>query len=142
MYKNELEQAYESIQSYTLPISKTWLIGSIGDSPLDQAEQLQSIRNTYIPDLILALHNVYTDAGRYLRKSLLTQTLELASVVGSNSDDGQQILRCFIETGKLKEYVDSIAEASRMILGASFREMSKKGTTGSSGASLQIWNVQ
>ncbi|KAF8415824.1 107-domain-containing protein [Tirmania nivea] len=141
-YKSELEQAYEDIQSYTLPIAKTWLIASAADSQEEYAEQLQSIRNIYIPDLILALHNVYTEAGKYLRRNLLTQTLELAAVVGSNSNEGQQILKCFVEAGKLREYADNIAEASRMILGAaqaSGRDISRKG---SGGAGLQIWNVQ
>ncbi|RPB28299.1 nuclear pore protein 84/107 [Terfezia boudieri ATCC MYA-4762] len=144
-YKSELEQAYEDVQSYALPIAKTWLIASAADSQEEHAQQLQSIRNIYIPDLILALHNVYTEAGRYLRRNLLTQTLELAAVVGSNSNEGQQILKCFVETGKLREYVDNIAEASRMILGAaqaSGRDISKKGVTGSGGTGLQIWNVQ
>lgn len=104
-------------------------------------EQLQSIRNIYIPDLILALHNVYTEAGRYLRRNLLTQALELAAVIGSNSNEGQQILKCFVVRGKLREYVDNIAEASRMILGAAQatgRDISKNGN----GVSLQIWNVR
>jgi len=63
-------------------------------------------------------------------------------VVGSNSSEGQQILRCFVETGKLREYVDNLAEASRVILGAAQANISKKGVAGGGGADLDIWNVQ
>lgn len=55
-------------------------------------------------------------------------------------------MRCLVETGKLKEYVDSIAEVSKMILGTaqvSGREAAKKAPTGrGGGGALQIWNVQ
>ena len=88
---------------------------------------------------------MYVDAGKYLRKNLYTQTLELATAVGSNTKEGQEIARCFVETGKLRDYVNCIAEASRMILGAaqaSGREVTRRGVAANGAADLQIWNVK
>lgn len=146
-YRDDLRKEYNLVEDHTLPIAKSWLLAFMICPPRSQtkAAQLQYIRNIYIPDLILSLHSVYTDAGRYVDKSLLTQTLELATIVGSMTKEGQEIVKCFVETGKLREYVTNIAEASKMILGAAQPVKggeSKTDPSPSSGASLRIWNVK
>lgn len=75
-------------------------------------------------------------------KGLLTQTLELAVIVGSMTKEGQEIVKCFVETGKLREYVTNIAEASKMILGSTQSIKGEADSKLSSGADLRIWNVK
>ncbi|KAF8477383.1 nuclear pore protein 84/107 [Kalaharituber pfeilii] len=141
-YKSDLEHAYEGVQSNTLPCAKTWLNTAYTK---EEAERIQTIRNTYIPDLILALHNVYIEAAHLIRRGLLMQTLDLAASVGLNSAEGHEIVKCFIQTGRLREYVDKIAEASRFILDAGQapgREVTRRGVGGHGSACLDIWNVK
>ncbi|KAI5810121.1 107-domain-containing protein [Peziza echinospora] len=148
VYKVELERAYESIQAHTRPVAENWIIEFTLSATWQQSPEgvkIQEIRNTYIPDLIIELHHVYAEAGKYLRRNLLPQTLELAALVGSHSRKGREIVRCLLEKRRLREYVDLVAEASRRILGAAQapgREMSRRGTVGGGGGSLQIWNVK
>ena len=146
-YRDDLRKEYNLVEDHTLPIAKSWLLALMVCPPRSptKAAQLQYIRNIYIPDLILSLHSVYTDAGRYVDKGLLTQTLELAVIVGSMTKEGQEIVKCFVETGKLREYVTNVAEASKMILGAAQSiqgEESKTDSKPSTGADLRIWNVK
>jgi hypothetical protein len=76
---------------------------------------IPKIRGIYIPEMVLALHEVYLEAGQIINKNYYMNALELANDVAS---PGKNILDTFRSTGRLAEYVDAIAAASRKILGA------------------------
>ncbi len=107
------------------------LIKTFFDDPtLLSIPNIPTIRNIYIPELVFALHRLYVDAGRLINKTLLTETLELATVV---ADPRYSVLLTFENTGRLEEYVKEVAAGSRGILGAN--------QTGKGGKALGIWGV-
>lgn len=108
---------------------KTWLDDVLQNAPHNMnTSPIANIRNIYIPELTFALHDVYVDAGKWLSKALLANCLELCTVV---ADPSRSVLACFVETGRLEEYVCAVAGASRNVLGA-----------GADKGSLAIWNVR
>ncbi|KAA8894089.1 nuclear pore protein 84/107 [Sphaerosporella brunnea] len=74
------------------------------------------IREIYIPEMVLALHQVHLEAGNLMGKKHYMNALELANVV---AHPDKHILDAFRTSGRLAEYVDAIAAVSRKILGAS-----------------------
>lgn len=93
-----------------------------------------AIRNMYIPELTFALHDVYIEAGKHVSKSLLGNTLELATVV---ADPNRSVLKCFTETARVEEYLKALGLASRSVLGAAGASSEKNNNKG-----LGIWKVR
>ena len=96
----------------TLPVTvKTFL-----DEPsLLTLQGVSEIRAIYVPEMVISLHRVHVEAGNSINKALLMNALELAADV---ADSEREILKTFKGTGRLEEYVEEIAAASRNILGA------------------------
>lgn len=84
----------------------------------------------YIPELTFLLHDVYIETGKHLGKTIQGNTLELASLV---ADHRGSVLKCFVETSRVEEYVRALAAASRIVLGT--LPDKRKGTLG-------VWNVR
>jgi nuclear pore complex protein Nup107 len=123
-FKHKLQPIYERIV-HTVPEA----IQSLLNAPsLLEVPSIRIIRNIYLPELVLALHRVHVEAGLYINRQLLIQTLELSTIV---ADPTRTILDTFTETGRLAEYVDEIAGASRNILGGA-----QDGVKG-----MSIWSV-
>ena len=89
---------------------------------------MSKIHDIYIPEMVLALHNVYLEAGLFINKTYFMNALKLATDV---ADPDKHILDTFRATGRLSEYVDAVATASRTILGA----------TQEGAKDLEIWTV-
>ncbi|KAI5780531.1 nuclear pore protein 84/107 [Geopyxis carbonaria] len=91
------------------------------------------IRNMYVPEMVLALHQTYVEASKLLSKQWLVHSLDLAVIV---ADPEKSILKTFQEAGRLEEYVNDIARASRDMLG-----VAQEGGRGTAATAVAIWNV-
>jgi nuclear pore complex protein Nup107 len=110
-YKAKLKAVYGEVENTVPEVVKTLL-----DEPaITSLPSIPTVRNIYIPELVLALHRFYVEAGKYMEPRVVTNALELATVV---ADPERNILDTFRATGRLAEYVDQIAGASRNVLGA------------------------
>lgn len=129
IWKSSSLTAYDKVHSNLADTIKNWLDEALADAPPNcDTSFLRELRNIYIPELTFALHDVYVEAGKWLNKTLLSNCLELATVV---ADPGRSVLGTFSQTGRIEEYVCAVAGASRGVLGAG---MEKSG--------LGIWNVR
>ncbi|TGZ76887.1 nuclear pore protein 84/107 [Ascodesmis nigricans] len=125
--KDQLRPVFDRAQELLFDTTTSFL-----DSPLLMDMPLiPDIRNIYIPELVFALHNLYIDAGRYVHKRWFMNALELSTVV---ADKDKSVLAAFEESKRLTEYVDALANVSRIILGAA-QEGKKQD------AALGIWTV-
>jgi len=98
------------------------------DDELLELTGIRQIRQIYVPELVIALHNVYMDAGNYINSSYMMKALELTNEV---ADPLKSILDTFRESGRLAEYVDVVVATSRAILAA----------TQDGAKDLAIWTV-
>ncbi|KAL7271557.1 Nucleoporin nup84 [Rhizina undulata] len=124
-FKTILMDPFNKIVSHLPSIVNSWL-----DAEYSAQPELERIRNIYIPELTLALHNVYVDAGVWIHKSIFPNVLELSTVV---TDPARRVINTLIDTGRVDEYLQEVARASRLMLSAG---------TGESGKGLGIWNVR
>ncbi|KAI5855637.1 107-domain-containing protein [Tricharina praecox] len=106
-----LKPVYDKVVRYLAPMVKDFC----DEEQLLQLTGIRQIRQIYVPEMVIALHNVYMDAGNYINPSYMMNALELTAEV---ANPGKNILDTFRETGRLAEYVDVIAAASRTLLGA------------------------
>lgn len=93
--------------------------------PDKEAEILESIRNAYLPEIILAYNDVLHYAGHAITRECLLDSLDLATKVASDDNVSKTILHA----GRMTELVDSFAKVSLSILLSN--EISKSGKTGS-----------
>lgn len=125
--RDKLKPLFDHAQELLFDIINSFLDGQlIMDMP-----SIPTIRNIYIPELVFALHNLYIDAGKHIHKRWFMSALELATIV---ADKDKSVLSAFEESKRLTEYVDALAEVSRIILGAA-NEGKKLD------AALEIWNA-
>jgi len=123
-FGRKLKPYYEEVVQTLPDVVKTFL----DEKPLMALPGVSDIRRIYVPEMVISLHRVHVEAGNTINKGLLMNALELAADV---ADPAKNILDTFKGTGRLEEYVEELAAASRSILGAA-----QGGTEG-----LGIWAV-
>ncbi|EGX49966.1 hypothetical protein AOL_s00076g607 [Orbilia oligospora ATCC 24927] len=135
-FKDELQIAYENAESKLGVLVNSWLVQSQHHS---DAEQVKHIRNTYVPDITIALHNIHLAAGLNLNKSYYSKCLDLAVLVAKPSSG---VAETFIATGRMAKYVDELANVSLLCLQAA-KGASLEPTLVKPGqeSKVSIWNV-
>ena len=90
--------------------------------------------------MILAYNSVLTFAGHMISREILLQCMDLAATVAAENSDLADI---FVRAGRMSELVDSMAIASKSILGAE-EQGQKAGRKWKkmNGASMDIWSVR
>ncbi|KAK6529291.1 Nucleoporin nup84 [Arthrobotrys megalospora] len=135
--KDELQAAYETAESKLGLLVNSWLVQCQHHA---DAEQVKHIRNTYVPDITIALHNVHVAAGHHLNKSYYSKCLDLAVLVAKPSSG---VAETFVATGRMAKYVDELANVSLMCLQAA-KGASLEPTLVKPGqeSKVSIWNVK
>ncbi|KAK6353824.1 Nucleoporin nup84 [Orbilia blumenaviensis] len=135
--KDELQIAYENAESKLGLLVNSWLVQCQEHA---DAEQVKHIRNTYVPDITIALHNIHLAAGHNLNKSYYSKCLDLAVLVAKPSSG---VAETFIATGRMAKYVDELANVSLMCLQAA-KGASLEPTLVKPGqeSKVSIWNVK
>ena len=125
----KLKPLYEDVVENLPDVVKNFLTAP----SLESVPLIPEIRRAYVPEMVLALHKVHVDAGRHIHPSLLMCAYELVNEVASSS-----ILKTFMDTGRLEEYVEAAASVSKLVLDAGQNALIAK-TKQDSG--LGIWSV-
>lgn len=96
--------------------------------------ELEYIRVTYVPELILQYHNVLYFSARTLTSEYLVDCMNLSTQVADN----QELTRVFVAARRMTELVDALALSSKAIVNT--RSAGKKKFA--NGETLEIWDVK
>ncbi|KAK2593580.1 Nucleoporin nup84 [Conoideocrella luteorostrata] len=101
---NEIKTTKHNMQ----PLLQNWLLSGIegGD------EELQQLRQTYLPETILAYVSALHFAGTGLSRDNLLECMELASVIAERNSD---LATTFVNAGRMTELVQSFTACSKAL---------------------------
>jgi nuclear pore complex protein Nup107 len=100
-----------------------------------EATELEFIRTTYLPEVILAYHSALYFAGHAIGREILVQCMTLATVVAGSP----ALTESFMSSGRMAELVDALALSSMAMMDAKEPKMKKKLLQG---ARLDIWKIK
>ncbi|KIL84011.1 hypothetical protein FAVG1_12823 [Fusarium avenaceum] len=120
------------------PLLKNWLLVGIEEGD----DELRDIRQTYLPETLLAYVSTLHFAGTGLSRDNLLECMELASIIAERDSD---LSTAFVEAGRMKELVESFAACSKALAistgerratGASSKKLREMGW------SRDLWSVK
>lgn len=102
---------------------------------------LMELRNTYLPEIVLAYVSVLHFGGHALSRDMLLDCMQFGATVAR---PGSDIAECFTAVGRMSELVDALAITSKAMLKAN--EQSSKANRSRKrsvqGGTLDIWTVR
>lgn len=117
------------------------LLSGILRNPIDEEEaaDLLQIRNTYLPEVIIAYNTALYTAGPTISRESYIESMDLSVAVASESSG---LTECFVQAGRMRELVSSFAQTSKMMLimkaSGGPRKTAKKEKAGKE---LGIWEI-
>ncbi|KAK2871830.1 hypothetical protein FQN49_002791 [Arthroderma sp. PD_2] len=130
--KKKLHPALDAITSAIEPLCTDWLIQPIDD---DEAKELEFIRSTYLPEIILAYHTALYYSGHILGREILAQCMTLATVVSSSAT----LTESFMASGRMRELVDALTLSSFAMMGTGESKLKRKLPYGGTN---DIWKIR
>lgn len=137
--KRGLGQSLPAANIGAEPLFNGWLTTSLQEQP-----EFAKIRETYLPETILAWIATLQMAGAVLTRDYLMTSMELSTIM---ADENSDLLELFSKTGRMPELVNALASASKELLLVSSR--SKRSTTSKNskkmkekGWTTDLWNVK
>lgn len=108
----------------------------------ETAEDLGPVRDTYLPETILAYVSTLHFAGTTLSRDHLLECMDLAAVIAQK---GSNVAACFVRENRMKELVESFAACSKALAVATGEKKvvgpgNKK--TREMGWSRDLWSVK
>jgi len=102
------------------------------------------LREAYLPETLLAYIVSLQFAGNVLTRDFLMECMELSALIAEEDSD---LLKLFIETGRMSELVEALAMASKsLLLVTSARQASGARTSSKKmrlkGFTQSLWNVK
>ncbi|KAF9767923.1 hypothetical protein IL306_014863, partial [Fusarium sp. DS 682] len=101
---DEVKNTKENMQ----PLLKNWLLVDIEEGD----QELQDLRQAYLPETILAYVATLHFAGTGLSRDNLLECMELASIIAERDSD---LSTAFVEAGRMKELVEVFAASSKAL---------------------------
>jgi nuclear pore complex protein Nup107 len=100
-----------------------------------------NLKRAYLPDIVLAYLSVLQPASYFLHRELANKAMEVAVLVADS--DQKWLQRVFLQTGRMSELVDCLANVSKAMLRLTEHETKKveKKKRGSKGETLRIWDL-
>jgi nuclear pore complex protein Nup107 len=108
----------------------------------ETAEEFRQLRESYLPETILAYINTLQNAGMVLSRDLLLESMDLSALIAA---EGSDVLELFVKTGKMQELVEAFALAGKTLLiltsnkpsgGSKSKRLRSKGWTS------ELWSVK
>lgn len=134
----DLRAAKEEVDYAIAFILKDHILQNLsGDD--EEIESLDSIRTTYIPELVLAYNTVLHSAGSLISRDTLLESMDLSIMV---ADEANGISECFVRAGRMRELVASFAQTSKLML--LLKELGgprKSGKKDREGKDLGMWEI-
>lgn len=154
-WKQGLAGSIKSAKAHTQVLTKNWLMTyQYGRIPViyvhacflilladDLREELQDLRDVYLPETLLAYITTLQFAGLHLSRDFLLECMEFSTLV---ADEDSDLLKLFMKNGRLQELVELLAFASKNLLLVT----SQKGSTSrskklrSKGWTHELWTVR
>ena len=104
--------------------------------------ELWLIYKAYIPELLIGYLSILQTACYFIHRDAATKAMDLATVIADPSKDWLQ--QVFVETGRMRELVDTLAEVSKAMLALNDAGEAKRGgikKRGGRGETIRIWDV-
>ena len=106
----ELKEAKKAVDEAMEPVLTDILCHGIDD---DERADLQMIRTTFIPEIVLAYNTVLHSAGSIITRNSLLESMDLSIIVAKAEN---RVSDSFVEAGRMRELVTSFAYTSRVML--------------------------
>ena len=101
-----------------------------------EAADLQHIRKTIIPEVIIAYNTALYSAGPTISRDSYIESMDLSVAI---ADETNGLTECFVAAGRMRELVSSFAQTSKLMLvmkaSGRLRKRNKEGK------SLGIWEI-
>lgn len=100
-----------------------------------EAEQLEYIRSTYLPEVFLYYHNALYFAGHSLSAEYLVECVHLSTEIAGSPT----LTSSFLSAGRMRELVDALALSSAALVKAPIPKNKRKLAHG---ARFDIWKIK
>lgn len=117
------------------------LLAGILRNPIDEeeAEDLQHIRRTYLPEVIIAYNTALYTAGPTISRDSYIESMDLSVAIADETND---LAECFVQAGRMRELVTSFAQTSKLMLVMKGNGRSRKGNLmEKTGKDRGIWEI-
>jgi len=111
--------------------------------PREEEPEFILLRETYLPEIILAYDSVLHFAGFVLSRDNFLECMDLSAIIAA---EDSELADLFLRKGRMRELVAAFAENSRALLSAN---MPGKGRTGNNSKKLrtlgwtrELWNIK
>jgi nuclear pore complex protein Nup107 len=117
------------------------LIPSLEDSQGQDTGDMVNLKRAYVPEIIIVYLTVLQSASFFLSRESAVTAMEVATLVAD--EDHVWLQDLFVQTGRMRELVDTLAQVSKAMLKLNEHEGKKKETKkrGSKGETLRIWDL-
>jgi nuclear pore complex protein Nup107 len=117
------------------------LIPSLEDSQGRDTADMLNLKRAYVPEIIIAYLSVLQSASFFLSRESAVVAMEVATLVAD--EDNVWLQDLFLQTGRMRELVDTLAQVSKAMLKLNEHEGKKKEAKkrGSKGETLRIWDL-
>ncbi|KAG4032097.1 hypothetical protein MFRU_007g00110 [Monilinia fructicola] len=143
----ELQKTWKGVLASTLPaatISSQPLFNGWLTTSLQEQPEFANLRETYLPETIVAWITTLEMAGSMLTREFLMRSMDLSTIIAGEDSD---LLELFSKTGRMPELVNALASASKQLLIASSK--TKRSSTARNskkmkerGWTTDLWNVK
>jgi nuclear pore complex protein Nup107 len=108
-------------------------------NPMKDAN-MWKVYKAYVPELIIAYLSVLQSGAFYIHRDNVTKAMDIATIVAD--EEKVWLQQVFMQTGRMKELVSTLARVSKAMLKlGEFGDGKKtKGKRGSKGETLRIWD--
>ncbi|KAH7359098.1 nuclear pore protein 84/107 [Plectosphaerella cucumerina] len=124
------------------PLFDGWLGGGGTFGDHQTTEDLGTIRDTYLPETILAYVSTLHFAGTSLSRDHLLECMDLASIIAQKGSD---VAACFVRENRMKDLVESFAACSKALaIATGEKKTAAAGNkkTREMGWSRDLWSVK
>lgn len=106
-----------------------------------EASDLAFIRDTYVPEVVVAYNTVLHAAGNLITRDALLESMDLSVAIASTDGEGNGLAECFQRSGRLRELVSSFALTSKVMLVLKAEGKPWKARKDREGKALGIWEI-
>jgi nuclear pore complex protein Nup107 len=116
------------------------LIPSLEDSQGQDTGDMVNLKRAYVPEIIIVYLTVLQSASFFLSRESAVTAMEVATLVAD--EDHVWLQDLFVQTGRMRELVDTLAQVSKAMLKLNEHEGKKETKKrGSKGETLRIWDL-
>lgn len=143
-FYEKLGQAIRVAKTGMKPVLRGWLLETNNE---DDELEFAQLRETYLPDAIIAYVAALQYAGGQLTRENLLEAMDLAATIAERDSD---VAALFMRTGRMKELVEAFASCSKALVAEPEKEKKKTGKAGQTSAkkmremgwSKELWSVK